>query len=393
MLFTSACVLTLTACSNFFTCTGKSSCPASGGGGGGGGGGTTTTGGDYAYVATTSVTSSTTASGLLSAYAIASGKLTSLGSVSVPYIPVAVTVAPSDSFLYVATAPGYTTPGIYLYSIGSTGALTAANSGNALAVDTVASMAISPDGKWLYTVNSDGLVMTQYSVDTSTGALTIAGQVTLPGTPCNLTTATPVSESCSVTVSPSKQFVVASLGISGEYVFPFTTTNGISQTGAYAISSGYSTSNPVGNFSATLDANNYLYVAQTNSVSVYGITSSAYTSQGTVTYASGSVPRGITLSTNNQYVYTANEGAGTISAFGISGSGALNSLSGSPFAGPANVSALGVDNTGGYLVAVGYDANAGVQLYSISSAGVLSQVNATGSGTNTAFPALVAMTH
>ena len=60
----------------------------------------------------------------------------------------------------------------------------------------------------------------------------------------------------------------------------------------------------------------------------------------------------------------------------------------------ADVSAIAVDNTGGYLIAVGYDANAGVELYSIaSSTGALTKVAAVGSGTSTLYPALVAVTH
>ena len=92
-------------------------------------------------------------------------------------------------------------------------------------------------------------------------------------------------------------------------------------------------------------------------------------------------------------MFTANEGANTISSFGIASDGNLTAATGSPFAGPTEVSALGVDNTGVYMVAVGYDANTGVRLYSISSAGVLTQVATAASGTTTQYPALVAMTH
>ena len=143
-----------------------------------------------------------------------------------------------------------------------------------------------------------------------------------------------------------------------------------------------------------LDSHNYAYVAQTSSVTVYGIGSlSNIVNEGTVSYAAGSVPRAITLDRSDSFVYTANEGAGTISGFGISGSGSLNEISGSPMAGPPNVSALVADNTGDYMVAVGYDANTGIRLYSIASTGALTQVAQTGSGANDAYPALVAMTH
>ena len=331
----------------------------------------------------------------LSEYSISSGALNSLGTILLGYIPVQLAVSPSNSFLYVASDSGTASPGIYLYSIGSTGALSAANNGAALVTDTIAAMAVSPDGNWLFTLNIDGLTMTEYSVNKTTGALAAAGTLVLPGTSCILTTVLPVSQSCSVAVSPSEAYVVASLGVSGDAVFSYSSSGGIGNNGAFTtISSGYSVSNPVGDFSVVLDSNNYLYTAQTSSVTVYGISSiTSIADEGTVSYAAGSVPRAVTLSLDDSFLYTANEGAGTISGFGISGSGSLNEVAGSPVAGPPNVSALGVDNTGDYMVAVGYDANTGVRLYSISSTGALTQVVATGSGANDEYPALVAMTH
>jgi hypothetical protein len=52
-----------------------------------------------------------------------------------------------------------------------------------------------------------------------------------------------------------------------------------------------------------------------------------------------------------------------------------------------------VDNTGSYLVAVGYDATAGVQLFSISTTGVLASLKSAATSTATQYPVLVAMTH
>ena len=380
-----ALLLPLTACNGFFQCE-KASCPALVTTGTSS---TTTNTGDYAYVA-----NSAAGTTYLSEYSLASGQLNALGTISLGFIPVALAVAPSNGFLYVASAPGATNPGIYLYAISSTGTLSLANNGAALATDTVASMAISPDGNYLFTVNSDGLTLAEYTVNTSTGLLTLAGDLTLPGTSCSLGTALPVSQSCSVAVSPSKEYVVASLGISGDAVYSYTSTGGIANSAFATIPSGYSTSDATGDFSVALDANNYAYIAQTGSVSVFGITSlTDVVDEGKVTYPAGSVPRSITLSQSNSFVYTANEGAGTISGFAVSGSGSLNEITGSPVAGPANVSALGMDNSGDYMVAVGYDAGAGVRLYSIGSSGALTQVAEAGSGTNDAYPALVAMTH
>ena len=254
-------------CGNFFQCE-KASC-ATTTGTGSGSGTPTPTGGDYAYVANSSAGTT-----YLSEYVIGSSTLSSLGTIQLGYIPVALAVAPSNAFLYVASVPGTASPRGYAYAIGSTGALTAANSGNALAIDTVSSMAISPDGQWLFTVNVDGVTMSEYAVNTSTGLLTLDATLNLIGTPCNLSAAVPVSQSCSVTVAQSGGYVVASLGVSGEIVYPYNSTNGITGSGVYSIPSGYSTANPVGDFSAAVNGTNYAYVAQTNSLAAYGLLSS-----------------------------------------------------------------------------------------------------------------------
>ena len=342
--------------------------------------------GDYAYVANSSAGSTS-----LSEYNVSAGSLTSVGTVNLGYVPVALAVAPSNQFLYAASAPGSTAPGVYLYSIASGGALAAVNGGNILATDTVAAMAISPDGNWLFTVNSSGFTMNEYSVDTTTGQLTLRSTLSLPGVSCTLGSGTPVSQNCSVAVSPSGQYAVVALGTAGDAVFNYSSGAGITGSSFSTIASGFSTTNFTGDFSVVLDANNYAYIARTDSVGIYAI-GSTVTNEGTLNYAPGLAPRGVTLNRSYNYLFTANEGSGTISALSVGANGVLNTV-GSPVSGPANVSALGVDNTGLYMVAVGYDASAGVRLYSLSSTGVLTQVAAQASGTDTVLPALVAMTH
>ena len=369
----------LAGCHNFFVCA-KSSCPAS----------TTTTGsGNYVYLS-----NSSSGSNEVAAFDISSGALTAIGSpINVGFVPVALSVAPSDSFLYVATIPGATSPGIYLYSIGSTGALTVGNGGAALVADQVASMDISPDGNFLFTVNSSGQSMTEYKVNTSTGALSLATAVTLPGISCSLTGA-PASQSCTVKVSPSGEFVVVALGTAGDAIFPYSSTSGLTSGGFTLIPSGTTTAAPTGDFSVALDKNNFAYIARTSALAVYSIASTgAATSEFSTNYSSSAVPRSVVLNSGYTNVYTANEGSGTISEFGIQTSGALSQLSGSPVTGPTNVSALGVDKTGSYLVAAGYSSSSGVQLFTIGTNGALSLKASAGSGTSTAYPAVLAMTH
>lgn len=379
-----ALLLPLMACNNFFQCENKAACPATTTGGG-----TSTTTVDFAYVAFTTVSGSTSTSYIVG-YDISSGALTSVANVTLPFVPVALAVSPNNAFLYVASVPGATSPGIYGYSIGSTGALTALSSGNALFTDTVAAMTISPDGEYMYTVNSLGLTMAQYSLNTSTGALTSSGVVTVPAASCVLNTSLPVSQACSVAVSPAKNYVVASLGTAGDAVFGYATGSGVTNNGTFYEIAPFTNS---GDFSVGIDASNNAYISQTAGMTAYSLGSTAATSRGTVSYASGAVPRSVAVDPESRFVFTANEGTGTISAFATGTSTALTAITGSPFTGPAHVSALGVDSTSSYLVALGYDSSAGVQLWSIPSSGVISQLKTAGSTTATQFPVLVAMSH
>jgi 6-phosphogluconolactonase (cycloisomerase 2 family) len=99
------------------------------------------------------------------------------------------------------------------------------------------------------------------------------------------------------------------------------------------------------------------------------------------------------LSNDDDFVYTANEGNGTVSAWSIGTSGALTAVSGAPFTGPTSVSALGVDKSGSYLVAAGYSASSGVQLFSIGTTGALTAAASAGTGTSTTYPVVLAMSH
>lgn len=370
----------LSGCHNFFVCA-KASCPSST---------TTTSNGNYVYL-----TNASTGSSAVAAYNLSGGTLAAISGspYTVGFVPVALSVAPSDSFLYVATIPGSTSPGIYLYSIGSGGALTVANGGSPLVADQIASMDISPDGNFLFTVSNTGLSMTEYKVNTSTGALTLATAVVLPGLSCSLT-GSPASQSCTVKVSPSGAFVVVSLGTAGDTIFPYSSTAGLTTGGFTLIPSGTTTAAPTGDFSVALDKNNFAYIARTSKLAVYSIASTgAATLESSASYSNSAVPRSVALSNSYNFVYTANEGASTISEFGIGSSGALSQLSGSPISGPTNVSALGVDKTGSYLVAAGYNGSSGVQLFTIGTNGALSLKASAGSGTSTAYPAVLAMTH
>jgi len=375
-----ASTLLLAGCHNFFVCQ-KASCPS-------GGGGSTTS--DYVYVS--NATAGTTD---IYAYDIGNGSLAAISGspYNIGFVPVAMSVAPTNAYLYAATLPSATNPGIYMFAISSTGALSSANGGQVLISTQVSSMDISSDGNFLFVVNALGTTLTEYSVNQTTGLLSLVSTFAIPTTTCALSGA-PISQTCTVKVSPSGSFVVAALGSVGDVIFPYTSTSGITTTAYTQIPSGSTQQNPTGDFSLALDKNNYVYIARTAALAVYSLDSSGNaTLQSTATYSSSSVPRSVALSTNYNYVYTANQGASNISGYTIGATGGLTSLSGSPFTGPTDTSAIGADKSGSYMVAVGYNGTSGVQLFTIGTNGALTLVTSAGTGTSTAYPGILALSH
>ena len=374
-------VLLLAGCHNFFVCE-KASCPSSG-----------TTTGDWVYVS-----NATAGSTDVAAYDIGSGALTAISGspFDLGFAPVALNVSPSNGFLYAATPAGATNPGIYAWSINSTtGALTKANSGNVLVNIQVASMDISPDGNYLFAVDVAATALTEYKITTSTGLLQLVTTFPIPVSTCSPISSPVVNQSCTVRVGPSGDFVVASLGTAGTIIYPYTSASGITSTSSTTIPSGSTQNNPTGDFSVALDKNNFAYIARTAALAVYSIdTSGNATLKSTQTFDSSVIPRSVTLGTSYNYVYTANIGKGDISGYGIGTTGALTTIAGQPFAAPANVSAIGAERQGKYMVAVGYDGSSGVQLFSINSTtGALTLVTSAGTGTSSDFPALLALSH
>ena len=79
-------------------------------------------------------------------------------------------------------------------------------------------------------------------------------------------------------------------------------------------------------------------------------------------------------------------GQSNISGFTIGGTGQLSSITGSPFAGPASVSAIGADKSGSYMVAVGYNGTSGIQLFTVGTTGALTLTTSAGTGTSDLLP-------
>jgi 6-phosphogluconolactonase (cycloisomerase 2 family) len=78
------------------------------------------------------------------AYDINSGALNQIGAYTLSAAPTAIAIAPGGGFLYVGTVAG-----IYLYDIGSSGALTIGNNGGVVSSDPASAIQVDPSGAWL----------------------------------------------------------------------------------------------------------------------------------------------------------------------------------------------------------------------------------------------------
>jgi 6-phosphogluconolactonase (cycloisomerase 2 family) len=382
-LLLAALTLGLSSCGAFFQCEGKADCPAT----------TATTTTSCTAAAATTVagtvygyaTNSTCGSSYLNGYTLSTALLSAAtGSpFNLDFTPSAVVVTPANTFVYVASDSALTTGDIYGYSLGSGGQLSILASGSPLASENASALEVSADGKYLFSLNSDGLTLEQYTIDTSTGLLTAAANYSVSSA-TNGGAVVPTS----LKFAPSNDFLVATYGTGGAEIFSYNAT-----TGALAPTSVITpSSTSVGVYGATIDANNYLYVAFTNGLEVFS-TTAAGVPTFLKSYTVGNGPHQVVVNSASSYLYVANFSDSTISGFTIGTGGTLTAMSGSPFNGPTNVIALGLASNGSNLLASGYNTTNGLQLFTIGSGGAITLAASTGTAASTIIPAAVAMSH
>jgi 6-phosphogluconolactonase (cycloisomerase 2 family) len=346
---------------------------------------------DYVYVS-----NSASGSNYINGYSVSGGSLvaTTGSPYSLGFIPSAMVVTEANTYLYVASSLALSGTGeIYGYSIGTGGGLTILNSSLGLEAENSSALAVSPDGQWLFSLNTDGLTMEEYKINTSTGFLTAEGNYPITGTAGGVVTPNAIK------VAPSGNYIAAALGTGGVDIFAFNTSTGVASSSA-AVLPPATTAN--GFYSVAIDASNNLYIAGTSGLVVYTVTAN---SGGSVTATLASSSTGYSLGTGNvsvsinkssSYVYAGSQNGGsssTIYAYSIGSGGALTAVSGSPFNGPTNVAALGYDSTGDYLLAAGYSATSGTQLFTIGSSGGLTSTGSAADGSTTSIPTVLAFTH
>jgi len=365
-----AATLALVGCGNFFV-------PPDNSGGGGGG----NTGTARVYVANgTSGTNGTT--GSISGFTIGTGTLTAVpGSpIAQSFAPVALAVSPNNAFLYMAGPSS-----ISVYAINSDGSLTAKNNGVAI---TVASIDVSPDGQWLFGLDSFQQVLHEYQIDATSGGVTPTADV-----PYDALTGTIVPQM--VKVSPTGNYIFAALGTGGDRVFTLDTSTG---TTTYVSGLPLNSTSTSDNALTVDSTGTYLYVARggTNGgIAVYTIGGGGVLNPISGSpFAAGNRPFSLALDKTGKYLYAANRTDGTISGYTIS-TGALTAISGSPFASGLQVNSLGIDPGGTYVLAGANGGSPDLSMYSFDATtpGKLNLATSIATDTDPAGVVAIAATH
>jgi len=322
----------------------------------------------------------------IAAYAITSGAINQISGS--PYTlssaPYSIAIAPNGSFLYVGTATG-----IFLYDIGSTGALTLANNSNVITQDIATTMQVDSTGTWLLEAGPNLAELLALPINSSTGA---------PTSTIERYTALPAATVNKLTISPDNAHVFVALGAGGTEDITFAAGSS-SPFGAIA-------NIPVVNsagaaVSVAVDpSNRLLYIGETAATSgsnsgglrafnyntLVEVSGSPFATGGLAPYAIAPTAYG---SNAGNYVYVANRTVsgssnGSIVGYSVTTSGGVYTLTALSSTVATGITPLGLvqDSTGNFMLVVnsGGTPDLGAYTFDSTTAGKLdlSLTSATG---------------
>jgi 6-phosphogluconolactonase (cycloisomerase 2 family) len=318
---------------------------------------------------------------------ISSSQLTTIAATALPAAnPFAIAVAPNGQLLYVSTGSG-----IFVYTIGSSGALTLGNSGQAISQDLATTMQVDATNSWLVDAISGIAQVNAIAINSSTGGLGAPGEseqvfALSSSTPVQLAISPGDSSSC------NDCYVFVAMGSGGTEAIHFNPGS----ANPFGTSAGtVKLVNSAGgdNAVAVDPQNRLLYVGETDALSstqtgglrAFTIASGGITEISGSPYATGGTgPTGILPTADGNYVYVANQSVsgssdGNIEGFSVS-TASLTSLA-SVAAGPTGRMSLAEDSTGSFILAVDFAGNPDLKAYSIG-AGTLTSVLSDPTGTD-----------
>jgi len=339
-------------------------------------------------------------------FSIVGGKLSDVSGS--PYTlsvqPRSLAVAPNGSFLYVGTLAG----GTFLYSVGSGGALTIGNSGQAVSFDLASAMKVDPSGSWLldaFATLSGGVQVNAIPI-TSTGTVDLARSEQSPA--FNVTGASVNG----LAISPDGNYVFVAAGTAGTLVVPFAhgSSSPLGASNAVTIQPLHANGSAL---SVAVDPTNRLfYIGETlgnSSANSGGLRVFNYSSLGsaTLTQASGSplasgdlAPAAILPLASGDYVYvTSGHGTSTgiVQGFAITTGGTATAptytiaSAGNSVSAGTQPAGLAEDNSGTYVLAINSGGNPDLNAFTVSTGTLTSAVTSQTGTDPTQASAIVAL--
>jgi len=322
----------------------------------------------------------------LAGFYVNAGVLTSLSGspYTVPGTPLSLAIAPNGNFLYVGTSLG-----VYVYTISSSGQVTLGNSKTPITADQAISMQVSPDNNWLIEVASGAPYVYAIPISSSNGVATSKTEQYA---------ALPVGTVQQVAVSPDESYVFAAMGSGGTAAIPFNGSN-VNPLGNVTRIATVSTSGSALSVAVDPESSPRLFyigeTAATSGSNSGGLRAFTFSSLGgTLKEVSGSpfaiaglAPYDILPTADGSYVYVVNRqvsgsSTGVIAGFSVASS-SLTAL-GSTFSVGTNPVALAEDSTGTYIFAVDYGGSPDLKGYTFdsSNAGYLDAAISGATGTD-----------
>jgi 6-phosphogluconolactonase (cycloisomerase 2 family) len=311
----------------------------------------------------------------IAGYKIAASAKTLTAITNSPYslgttIPYSLAISPNGGFLYVGTAVG-----IFVYSVGTDGSLTILNKGQVISSDFAFTMQLDASGSWLIEAVSGLGAVNAIPLDPTTGLqLTGASEesVAVPSTAVSQVTITQAGA--------ANPYVFVAMGAGGTAVIPFTAAN-VNPFGAVNTIKPINTTTG-GSITVAVDlSRQLLYVGETVAVSgsnpgglrVFTIgANSTMTEISGSPYATGGVGPAAILPTSN-YVYVANKSVsgsstGNITGFAITTTGTVYSLTSvSTVASGVSTIGLAEDSIGTYVLAVNSSGSPDLNVYTFDT--------------------------
>jgi len=319
---------------------------------------------------TTTITKTTLSSGVfyvlnkntgqIVAYSISTGALNTIGTYPITG-PTAIAIAPDKNYLYVSTLAS----GIFVYNIGSAGALTLGNNSQPISYDPALALQVDTLNSWLI----DAFVNTSGQVQMNAIPLNSSGTYTAPTNvpAAYISVANPTVKQ--IVLSPKGDYLFLAMGGGGAVAVPFNSGNS-APFGSTATTITAASSTPAALSVAVDPTERVFYVGETN------LSGSAGTSGGLLVFSYSSLtsgplaqisgspivsgglsPSAILPIASGEYVYVANgqgeTGSGNIAWFPITASGTTYSIaSGSSVASGIFPVGLAEDSEDNFVLAV-----------------------------------------